>query len=277
MASSVKEFYIPLDTAQLRCRLRIPNGPLKTSENKPTEVILIVHGLLDTIDSPLFVHLQQTLKYPTLAFDFQGNGKSSGTTSYGNYYEEADSIYQVIQYIKTTLHLVPLGIIGHSKGALSMFLFAYKYPTECPRLLINISARFWLAKEPNKRWSLDQMQMLKTEGRFMWKKYGNPEGGVPLREYWIDRVHLEERRITDMAVVQGLPLDRCFVLNVFGKMDRVVPEEDVWEYDRLLRMAAPDSSRVTTKVVPFATHFWSSPQELSEITQIIGIWTREKK
>ncbi|KAJ1844755.1 hypothetical protein LPJ73_005066, partial [Coemansia sp. RSA 2703] len=102
-------------------------------------------------------------------------------------------------------------------------------------------------------------------GRFLWRTYGE-------REYWITWEDLEQRKATDMRVVQALPLHRVRVLNVMGGKDKVVPEEDVWEYDRLMRLSAPGATQVTTQIVPDATHFWTTLAELNSIEQIINQW-----
>ncbi|KAJ2237699.1 hypothetical protein IWW45_000705 [Coemansia sp. RSA 485] len=78
--------------------------------------------------------------------------------------------------------------------------------------------------------------------------------------------------MTDMGVIQGIDLHKCSVLNLMGARDKIVPVEDCWEYDRLLRSAAPDASKVVTKVVPFASHFWATPPELAELSRIISEW-----
>ncbi|KAJ2723144.1 hypothetical protein GGI07_002847 [Coemansia sp. Benny D115] len=319
---STAEFEVPVDdVVRLHARLHIPdhalNGPgglavaSSSSNNSEKEgepaalaVLLICHGLLDTKYAPLFEHLQGSLPLATVAFDFRGNGLSTGTTTYGNYYAEADDIKHVVEYINDSASMAALtnsrpcrvqGIVGHSKGGSSMFLFAYKYPMLCPPLLVNISARFWLARETPRRWSPDQLAELQTAGRFLWRTYGGKRVSrdlsslataaaesveadpgattaiVPVREYWISSVDLQERCATDMSVVQALP-HRCFILNIMGGADRVVPEDDVWEYDRLIRLASCNPKRTTTRVVPGATHFWSSPSELSAVENVLKHW-----
>ncbi|KAJ2391905.1 hypothetical protein GGI05_002820 [Coemansia sp. RSA 2603] len=262
--NTISEFYITLQTGdKVHCRLSVPPDAPVDKDGRQ-QVIVICHGLLDTKASPLFVHLQKTLPYTTLAFDFPGNGLSTGKTRYGDYYQEATHIHDVLSHLSTSNYSVA-GIIGHSKGASSMLLFAYKYPSLCPRLLVSISARFFLARETPNRWKPEQLEKLRTEGRFLWRTYGE-------REYWITWEDLEQRKATDMRVVQALPLHRVRVLNVMGGKDKVVPEEDVWEYDRLMRLSAPGATQVTTQIVPDATHFWTTLAELNSIEQIINQW-----
>ncbi|KAJ1966364.1 hypothetical protein GGI12_000144 [Dipsacomyces acuminosporus] len=234
------------------------------------------------------------LPFASVAFDFRGNGHSTGETNYGNYSEEADDIKQVIDHMNNGKYKV-IGVVGHSKGGSSMFLFAHKYQHACPPLLINLSARFWLNQEIPNRWKPHHLESLKDHGKFLWRSYGGSDGntnnngnkssdeysalasidGVPRREYWITAEHLHTRNTTDMAIVQSLPFARCYVLNVIGGKDRVVPEIDVWEYDRLMRLGAPDSCRVATHVVQDASHFWSKPYELHAIEAIISTWLKQ--
>ncbi|KAJ1991755.1 hypothetical protein EDC05_003252 [Coemansia umbellata] len=212
------EYYIPTADAQLHARLVLPAAPIG--------VFIVSHGLLDSKDSKLFAALQAMLageSIGSLAFDFRGNGRSTGSTGYGNYLDEAEDLRRVVEHAAER-HKV-IGLIGHSKGASSMLLFAAKYPYRCPPLVVSISARFFVGREPPRRWKPEQLEQLARDGRFMWRVHGS-------REYWITEEQLRLRRSTDMAAVRGLPLHRCFVLNVMGAQDRVVPEDDVLEYDR---------------------------------------------
>ncbi|KAJ2803456.1 hypothetical protein H4R20_002885, partial [Coemansia guatemalensis] len=224
-------------------------------------------------------------------FDFHGNGKSTGTTSYGNYYEEADDICAVVEHINSCgvpgIHgkSAVVGILGHSKGASSMFLFGFKYSYLCPPLLIALSARFWLAREITMRWTEENRQALQKTGKFLWRTYGKRPGKGSgagykcdsadkgcVKEYWISAQDLAERSATDMAVVQALPMHRCFVFNVTGACDQIVPSDDVWEYDRLIRLAAPDAGRIATSIVPGASHFWTKLPELHALEQVLLPW-----
>ncbi|KAJ2040395.1 hypothetical protein IW146_003640 [Coemansia sp. RSA 922] len=279
---SESEFYISTSSGQLHARLVIPRSVLE----KPESVFVICHGLLDTKYAPLFCALQRFLPFASVAFDFRGNGLSTGQTSYGNYYEEAEDIKGVIEYINSgalSTHGVSrvVGIVGHSKGASSVLLFACKYPHLCPSLLVTISARYLMSRELPNRWKPHHLQALETHGRFLWRKYGGhtlltagvaPE--VPVREYWIAAEHLQLRDSTDMSVVQTLPFGRCFVLNVMGGSDTVVPAADVWDYDRVMRLGTRDDSRVATRVVPEATHFWNSEQELDALEDVVLTWLK---
>ncbi|KAI8319118.1 alpha/beta-hydrolase [Martensiomyces pterosporus] len=301
------ELYIPSDSTAsgdkgLHARLHIPAGARKTPTGE-LGVFVICHGLLDTKYAPLFQGLQKMLPFASIAFDFRGNGHSSGETNYGNYSEEADDIKQVVDYVNSQKmeakvqgspgKLRVVGIVGHSKGGSSMFLFAHKYQHICPPLLINISARFWLDQEIPNRWKPHHLESLKDHGKFLWRSYGGAplsgNGGatsddgylqlasvdsVPRREYWVTAEHLHARNTTEMSTVQALPFTRCHVLNIMGSKDRVVPERDVWEYDRLMRLGAPDAHRVTTQVVPGASHFWSKPEELRAVDETINSWLK---
>ncbi|KAJ1774819.1 hypothetical protein LPJ77_004988 [Coemansia sp. RSA 2523] len=83
---------------------------------------------------------------------------------------------------------------------------------------------------------------------------------------------MAERAGTDMGVVQMLPLHRTFVLNIMGSKDQIVPDDDVWEYDRLMRMAAPHADRVVTRIVPGAKHFWNNQRELEALDRSLVRW-----
>ncbi|KAJ2747138.1 hypothetical protein GGI20_000752 [Coemansia sp. BCRC 34301] len=282
---SNSEFLIPTGNTQLHARLIIPSSVLERPDSQSNlGVFVVCHGLLDTKYAPLSCELQRMLPFPSVAFDFRGNGLSTGQTSYGNYDEEAEDIKNVVEYIDSGalgsqgLRKV-IGIAGHSKGASSVLLFACKYPCLCPPLLVAISARYLMSRELPHRWKPHHLQDLETHGRFFWRKYGGQTlastgaaGAVPVREYWIAAEHLQLRNSTDMSIVQALPFERCFVLNLMGGSDAVVPEADVWEYDRIMRLGTRDANRVTTKVVPEASHFWNSSCELDALHDVILTW-----
>ncbi|KAJ2358707.1 hypothetical protein IWW50_003413 [Coemansia erecta] len=292
------EISIPSRGAQLFARAVVPAMPRKTA-NGGIATFVLSHGLLDNVDSPVFGHIQKvlhSLSIASVAFDFHGNGRSTGTTTYGNYYDEADDIANVINHLHTTgipsnasnnvpFHVV--GTLGHSKGASSMLLFAFKYAHMCPPLVITLSGRFWLAREITMRWTDENQRQLRETGKFLWRRYGRKptksngkkvEGAVGteergnVREYWISMDDMRERAATDMSVVQALPLHRCFVLNVMGSRDQIVPDDDVWEYDRLMRLAAPESDRVVTRIVPGAAHFWNKQRELDALERTLLRW-----
>ncbi|ORX66432.1 alpha/beta-hydrolase [Linderina pennispora] len=287
--SEFSEFFVPSsDNIKLHARLRTPSNPRRMPSGE-VGVFLICHGLLDTKHATLFQGLQRMLPYVSIAFDFRGSGHSTGTTNYGNYLEEAEDIRHMVDHINGQDEQRVIGIIGHSKGGSSMFLFAQKYPAMCPQLLINLSARYWLDQEIAGRWKPHHLEALEKEGVFMWRKFGGTPAAkapmvddgyaglasvddVPMREYWVTADHLRMRNATDMSVVQRLPFQHCYVLNIMGSKDKVVPERDVWEYDRVMRLGAPDSHRVVTQVVEGASHFWSKQFELAAIEDIISSW-----
>ncbi|KAJ1783401.1 hypothetical protein LPJ62_005053 [Coemansia sp. RSA 2167] len=286
---SQTEFFVPSRTFQLFARAIVPNAPRTT--NGRIVVFVLSHGLLDNIDAPMFRHIQQTLctlSIASVAFDFHGNGRSTGTTSYGNYHDEADDIANLVQYlhsvgIPNTKHVYVIGVLAHSKGASSMMLFATKYAHLCPSFLVNLSGRFWLAREITMRWTQENQRQLRETGKFLWRRYGakptKSNGAIItgseqrlVREYWISMSDMAERAGTDMGVVQMLPLHRTFVLNIMGSKDQIVPDDDVWEYDRLMRMAAPHADRVVTRIVPGAKHFWNNQRELEALDRSLVRW-----
>ncbi|KAJ2452186.1 hypothetical protein EV183_003113 [Coemansia sp. RSA 2336] len=283
------ELFIPSPNGQLFARAVIPDSPRKTPAGK-IALMVISHGLLDNIDAPVHRHLQgllAKLSLASLAFDFHGNGNSTGTTTYGNYYAEADDMAAVVTHLHCkgiqNSDIQVVGTLGHSKGASSMLLFAYKYMHLCPPLLVTLSPRFWLAREITMRWTDENKRQLQENGKFLWRRYGKKptksngdkisEGESGLgKEYWISLSDMSERAGTDMSVVQALPLHRCYVLNVMGSKDQIVPDDDVWEYDRLMRLSAPSYDRVVTRIVPGAAHFWNKRRELAGLERTLTPW-----
>ncbi|KAJ2662231.1 hypothetical protein IWW48_001971 [Coemansia sp. RSA 1200] len=311
MNASATEFFIPTEDPEIRlhARLVVPKHDSTDGSrgNKQRDgeaqkqwqqkqhwgVFVICHGLLDTKDTELFQSLQQHFAEKaavgSVAFDFRGNGRSTGVTGYGDYAREAEDIAKVVDHVRRKLGERVIGVLGHSKGASSMLLYAVKYGAECPPLVVSISARFWIARETHARWKEHQLRMLEKEGRFLWRSFGgapaideesgngrrwaSTEPPPPVREYWITRQDLEDRSSVDMRVVQALPLHRVFVLNVAGDADRVVPTDDVWAYVSAMSEApAYSSMRVSTQVVPGGTHFWTTSEERARLFGVIDKW-----
>ncbi|KAJ1664249.1 hypothetical protein IW140_005836 [Coemansia sp. RSA 1813] len=292
MKVEATEFYIPTQEpgVKLHARLMLPKHDhleaMEAEKHSNRGIFIVCHGLLDTKDTSLFRSVQEYLiskQFGSVAFDFRGNGRSTGITGYGNYHKEAEDVAQVVEYMRKTHQVI--GILGHSKGASSVLLYAAKHSTDCPPLVISVSARFWLGRDASNRWKPHHLSALETEGKFFWRTFGGPrvkkegenkdsqEETTPVREYWITREDFEERMATDMDAVRELPLHRTWVLNIAGDADRVVPVEDLWAYDRTMRQSPVHSdARVDTHVVPGGTHFWASPEERAHLLRIIDSW-----
>ncbi|KAJ2161458.1 hypothetical protein GGF46_001479 [Coemansia sp. RSA 552] len=290
---SWSEFTIQGPLGNLHARALVPPAPRRTDGR--VSVFVLCHGLLDNIQAPVFPFVQDVLAQldiSSVAFDFHGNGQSTGTTTYGNYYDEAEDIRTVVESLNgrgipsLASPCAVVGALGHSKGASSLLLFANKYKHLCPQLLVTLSARYWLAREITMRWTDQNQQDLAHNGRFLWRRYGKKpsksngnkiedsaqrEEG-PVKEYWVSLDDMKDRSATDMSVIQGLPLHRCAVLNIMGSRDEVVPEDDVWEYHRLMRLAAPANNRVVTRIVPRASHFWKKHSELRPLDLLLRRW-----
>ncbi|KAJ2399068.1 hypothetical protein GGI23_002871 [Coemansia sp. RSA 2559] len=284
MRSVTTEFYIPTKEPGIELHARLVQPKVDepgegSSDNKDAAqhskrgIFVVCHGLLDTKDTVLFRSVQEHLlarQIGSVAFDFRGNGRSTGATGYGNYQKEADDVACVVEHMRKT-HQV-LGIFGHSKGASSVLLYAANHAGS-PPLVIAVSARFWMARDTSNRWKPHHLAALEADGRFLWRTFSGPSEKM-VREYWITQDDFDERNRTDMDdAVRRLPLHRAWVLNVAGSADRVVPVEDVYAYDRTMRVGqAQSDSRVETHVVQGGTHFWASPGERTQLLGIIDKW-----
>ncbi|KAJ1923928.1 hypothetical protein IWQ60_005565, partial [Tieghemiomyces parasiticus] len=77
--------------------------PLPPTEG-PNKIMVICHGLLNTQYSRVVRTLATGLPYHACIFDFRGNGQSSGSTRYGNHFEEVDDLCHVVEYLRNVLH-----------------------------------------------------------------------------------------------------------------------------------------------------------------------------
>ncbi|PKC11337.1 alpha/beta-hydrolase [Rhizophagus irregularis] len=199
---------------------------LQLKPNAPSEgIVILCHGILNTRFSKTILCVIERIPYHTLSFDFQGNGLSGGTTTYGNYYEEVENIRCIITYVRENLNRKVLCICGHSKGAVDVLLYASKY-NDVP-LIVNLSARYDHTEAPSNRFKPEQLEELQKKGSFVWIKYSD-------REYIIRDDDLKERNNLDTSVVRNIDKQKKKVLTIHGSKDEVCSVKDAYIYDKLI-------------------------------------------
>ncbi|CAB5299488.1 unnamed protein product [Rhizophagus irregularis] len=114
---------------------------LQLKPNAPSEgIVILCHGILNTRFSKTILCVIERIPYHTLSFDFQGNGLSGGTTTYGNYYEEVENIRCIITYVRE-----------------------------------NLNPRYDHTEAPSNRFKPEQLEELQKKGSFVWIKYSDRE------------------------------------------------------------------------------------------------------
>ncbi|XP_004291046.1 PREDICTED: uncharacterized protein LOC101311344 [Fragaria vesca subsp. vesca] len=191
-------------------------------------LVVFCHGLHSSKERIPMVNLAAALEEQgtsAFRFDFAGNGESEGSFRYGNYHREADDLRAVVRHF-LGCHYVITAIVGHSKGGNAVILYGAKYK-DVP-VVVNISGRFNLERGIEGRLGKDYLQRIKKDGFIDVK---NKRGTF---QYRATQESLLERLAVDMhAACQSID-QNCRVLTVHGSMDKTVPVEDAYEYNKFI-------------------------------------------
>ncbi|XP_015884500.3 uncharacterized protein LOC107420128 isoform X3 [Ziziphus jujuba] len=177
-------------------------------ETGSKELVILCHGLQSTKERIPMVNLASALEKQGISafrFDFAGNGESEGSFRYGNYRREADDLHSVIQHFLGE-NLSITAIVGHSKGGNVVVLYAAKYNNISA--VVNISGRFDLIR--------------------------GIEGRLGKFEYRVSEESLMDRLTTDTRAACLSIHENCRVLTVHGSMDKIVPVDDAYEFDKFI-------------------------------------------
>ncbi|KAL3535607.1 hypothetical protein ACH5RR_004068 [Cinchona calisaya] len=134
-------------------------------ETGSAQVVVLCHGFGSSKASPTIVKLANGLgkeKISAFRFDFSGNGESEGDFRYANYWIEVDDLRAVVQYFTHVRNRKIAAILGHSKGANVVLLYASKYH-DVPKV-VNVAARFDLKRGIADRFGEDFLERIKRDG-----------------------------------------------------------------------------------------------------------------
>ncbi|XP_068343614.1 uncharacterized protein [Pyrus communis] len=197
-------------------------------ETGSAEIVILCHGFRASKEETTMVNLAVALEKEGISsfrFDFAGNGESEGTFLYGNYRREAEDLHAVVQHFSRA-NRPPTAILGHSKGAGVVLLYASKYHDI--RTVVNLSGRYDLKKGIAQQFGKDFMEIIKKEGFIDVK---TKTGSVIYR---VTEEGLMDRLSTDMHE-SCLHIDKeCRVLTVHGSADEAIPVEDAFEFSKII-------------------------------------------
>ncbi|XP_048332167.2 uncharacterized protein LOC107420128 isoform X1 [Ziziphus jujuba] len=213
-------------------------------ETGSKELVILCHGLQSTKERIPMVNLASALEKQGISafrFDFAGNGESEGSFRYGNYRREADDLHSVIQHFLGE-NLSITAIVGHSKGGNVVVLYAAKYNNISA--VVNISGRFDLIRGIEGRLGKDFLQRIKQDGYIDVKNkrvytYQSPVDCsrcilIGKFEYRVSEESLMDRLTTDTRAACLSIHENCRVLTVHGSMDKIVPVDDAYEFDKFI-------------------------------------------
>ena len=137
--------------------------------SRSRRAIILCHGLAANRNGSFLPELANFLSlrgYHVLRFDFRGSGESPGVWSYANYDGEVADILTAAKFLERTFSVPLYGLIGHSKAATEVLLYASKYPVS---KVISVSGRFDMSVNPAGRFSEEQAAALKATGVCEWQ------------------------------------------------------------------------------------------------------------
>lgn len=193
-------------------------------------VTILCHGFTSSKRSRLLTALTSGLvaAYPAghgvARFDFAGNGDSEGSFSYANYAGEAEDLRSVVEYLRgrgLNVHAV----LGHSKGAAVVVLYAGKYGDV--KHVVNLAGRLRMERGIRERFGDRAMGMMERgEPHSVRTRRTDGTGNVVDFVYEVRIEDVRERLATDVLAAVRKLSKGVRVLTVHGAKDETIPVQD---------------------------------------------------
>jgi alpha/beta superfamily hydrolase len=131
-------------------------------------VVILCHGYCSSKNSPILIkvakELQEKAKVAVLAFDFCGNGDSEGSLCFANYHKEVKDLQSAIGFVRKMLKREVLALVGHSKGANCVLLFASTFDGDVP-LIVNLAGRYEMKRGVEERFGAELIEKIEKMGQ----------------------------------------------------------------------------------------------------------------
>mmetsp|Transcript_18237 Transcript_18237/g.33286 ORF Transcript_18237/g.33286 Transcript_18237/m.33286 type:complete len:300 (-) Transcript_18237:1206-2105(-) len=220
----------------------------KFLDTKSEDVVIFCHGFASTKDDCHFRQMAEELakrNISSIRFDFSGNGESEGSFHFGNYYKEVQDIRSMVLYVRALRRKV-FALVGHSKGANDVLLYAAEYD-DVP-YVVNIAGRLDLKAGVVERFGDKALSLLNRVGEIP-QTIEATDGRII--NWTLTKRDLDERMKLDMlSEVRRISLAE--VLTIHGSQDRVVKVADAQGLARVI----PSHSLA---IVDGADHNFKSP------------------
>lgn len=194
-------------------------------ESKP--VAVFVHGFRDSKNGSCVRGVSSELAargtWRILRFDCSGNGQSEGQFQYANYEEEMEDLRAVVLHARGELGVNVNCIVGHSKGAGVVILYAQKYRDIT--YVISLAARFHMSAGVKERFGDSIVRKCMEEGQV----------AVTLKDgfsFVLTKESLEQRLSLDMGRIAATIPPDISVLTVHGDADTTISVSDAFEFDQ---------------------------------------------
>eukprot|EP01090_Pellita_catalonica_P000477 TRINITY_DN10332_c0_g1_i1.p1 TRINITY_DN10332_c0_g1~~TRINITY_DN10332_c0_g1_i1.p1 ORF type:complete len:284 (+),score=34.85 TRINITY_DN10332_c0_g1_i1:112-963(+) len=237
--------------------------PCQPSAVHSEKVAIIVHGLLGHKNG-LFIpslaqYLVNKIKCSVIRFDCAtGTGQSDCEFNYAGYDDDVMDLRAVIQALPSNLK--PYIIIGHSKGANEVLMYASKF-NDIP-YVVSISSRFIMNRKVA-RFSEQQLSDLQHMKTIEWEAVG--------RVWKISGQQFFERRnIDNKKISAGIRKGKILLIHAFD--DGIIPFEDVEMWKTHL------SPELSEKIaLPTGNHFFSKQPDRDRLYNAISSWLEKQE
>ena len=211
------------------------------TSNQEAPLYVLVHGYRDSKKGRFMMKLVNELSsrgVRTARFDTTGNGQSAGDFTYADYFGEAEDLRDVIQHLTNSMGLKVDGIVGHSKGAGVVLIYAQKYGDVS--LVVPLAPRYRMKTGIVERFGTDLLNECRQNGSV---EITDRDGF----KFALTKASLEERESMDMGVIARGIQPQTRVVLVHGDADTTIPVIDADEFDR-------DLDHLEKIIIPGADH-----------------------
>ncbi len=235
-----------------------------TKNPSNSDTVLLCHGMFDTKDSRLNLHLLKGLKekWSVLRFDYEGNGESSGDWGYAEYEREIRNMADLIEYSEKKFNIKIVAIIGHSKAGAEVLIAASRENLiknkDC--CFVSLGGRITFGK-PEKRFTKEQLVKCKEEGSFLYEYEG--------KKWKVEQKSIDERKnMNPKNDVKNIDeYRRKRILHVHGTIDTSTPTEEA----SVIEKEIPGAE---IKWIKDANHSFVGKEDL--MVKVVVDWLSEK-
>ena len=237
---------------------------VEETEN-PKGLAFVMHGLSGNKEQPHILAMINAFKeqgYNVVSFDTTNTfGESDGQlkdATITNYYEDLEDVLEWSKSQKW--YEEPFILAGHSIGAISVFLYAEKFPEKVKALApISTLVSGKLSLETKEAENLDEW---KEKGIRIWKGHS----GKTKKLKWS---HMEDR--LRYNILEDIDKIKVPVLLIVGKHDVATPpEHQKLIYEKL-------QGKKEFHIIKSSEHTFRSKEELNELKKLFINWIRKLK
>lgn len=242
------------------------------TDPNPKTFILLVHGYWCHCDTKLLKALASSLLVTSCRFTIPSLRPDTKTFRIASLDIDASDAIDVLSYLYYRHQMLPIGIIGHSKGALCAFHIASSIPSSLSSSLsfiVSISGRIITSSGPSIHTPDQIFYLLQDPSHYIPHRQSiksiilsEPPSsqGALIPSPQIQSISytgvLTASELMDLRSISVLPMitklsQSLSIFFIHGDNDTVVPIQEGLA-------ALPPSLRVTTHIVPGASHDYSS-------------------